>query len=189
MSITLEQYTERLQDLAKQGSERAIESVVIPAANELLANIKNRIIDEGKKSDGSKIGNYSTKPAYFEKEQFIQKSKFKPKGKTGETKFKSGAFHKSMYLEQGYKELRNIQGRPTDKINEFYTGSTMNSYQLQAIQNAVLLGLTNEKSAKIRQGQEGRFGKIFYATKEEIENYNKEVSKYSEDLVLKIFNG
>lgn len=189
MSITLEQYQHKLQELAKQGSERAVETIIVPAANELLANIKNRIIKEGRKSDGSKIGNYSTKPAYFEQQQFIQKGKFKPRGKTGETTFKTGALHKSMYIPTGYKGLRDLQGRPTDKINEFYSGSTMLSYQMQIEPNTILLGLTNEKSAKVRAGQEKRFGKIFYATQEELKEYNQNVAKQSKELVTKIFNG
>lgn len=189
MSITLEQYQNKLSQLAKEGSEKAIESIVVPAANELLANIKNRIIKDGQKSDGSKIGNYSVKPIYVEREAFIQKSKFKPKGKTGKTTFDNGRPHKSMYLQQGYKELRSIQGRPVDKINEFYSGSTMASYQMEVQSNQVLLGITNEKSAKIRAGQEKRFGKIFSATRQEIEDYNKEVVKGNKDLVSRIFNG
>lgn len=188
MSITLEQYQDKLRELARQGSEKAIERVVVPAANELLANIKNRIIRDGQNSAGQKIGNYSTKPAYFEKEQFIQKGKFKGIGKTGQTKYASGAMHKSMYLPQGYKQLRDIQGRQTQFINEFYTGDTMLAYQMQPKDKEVLLGLTTERAAKIRHGQEAKRGRIFSATEEEIKEYNENVSKHSADLLTSIFN-
>lgn len=187
--ITLTEYQDKLRQLASAGAEKAMEAIIVPAANELLANIKNRIIREGRKSDGSVIGNYSVKPAYFEREQFIQQGKFKPQGKTGKAQFKSGAFHKSMYLKSGYKELRDIQGRPTDKINEFYSGSTMLSYVLQAKDKEVLLGLSNEKSAKIRAGQEKRFGAIFSATEQEKKEYSDNVAKQSNEFVTKIFNG
>lgn len=189
MSITLEEYQGKLQQLAREGSENAIERILVPASNELLANIKNRIIQEGQKSDGSKIGNYSTKPMYVEQQAFIQKSKFKPRGKTGETTFDNGQPHKTMYLQQGYSQLRSIQGRPVDKINEFYTGSTMNSYQLQVESGQILLGLTNEKAAKVRAGQEKRFGKIFYAKKDELDEFKKDLLNKNKELVTQIFNG
>lgn len=188
MSLTLEEYQDKLRELARQGSEKAIESVVVPNANLLLASIKNRIIQDGQKSDGSKIGNYSAKPAYFEKQQFIQKGKFKGIGKTGQTKYTNGAMHKSMYLPGGYKQLRDIQGRPTNQINEFYTGDTMLAYQMQSKDKEVLLGLVNERAAKIRHGQEKMFGRIFSATDDEIKEYNQNVSKESADLVTSIFN-
>jgi len=81
--------------------------------------------------------------------------------------------HKTMYLQGGYKELRDIQGLRTDIMNLYYRGDLINSYQMQKQAQSVLLGLTSEKEALKRHGLEDRFGNIFYASQEETEAYIK----------------
>lgn len=217
--MELTEYTRKLQELAQEGAKKAIERVIVPAATELLADIKNRIIREGKGTDGNKIGNYSTKPIYATKEQFIQKGKFKGVGKDGfigkrlvsEKKYKivkrtlkSGKIEqrlvsenryrvetkkpKTMFLEYGYKELRDIQGRETSFINMEYSGSLLLSYSLQANNNEVLIGFISEKSKLIRKANEKRFGAIFSATQEEKERYNKTVAENSLEITTSILN-
>lgn len=216
--MTLEEYTERLKRLSATYADKAKEAVFVPAANELLATIKNRIVQDGKNSQGSNIGQYSTEPAYFSKNQFVKKSSFKGVGQRGfkgerivserkyrvekvtlksgktvqrlvdEKKFKvEKKAPKSMYIDDGYKGLRDIQGRRTDVMNLSYSGATLLAYQMTFSGNDILLGMTNTEAAKIRQGQEKKRGKIFYATKNEIEDYNKNVREESEQLVKQIF--
>lgn len=218
--MTATEYTQRLIELRNAAQAKTIESVIVPSANELLANTINRIVRKGTRTDGGKIGAYSTAPMYASKEQFIKKSAFTPQGKnrnynvrtnkkTGEqsiyldkqskqkkvtvtdkngNKSVKSANRQTMYLPTGYKQLRDIQGRPTDTINENYTGDTMLSFQLQAVQNGVVIGMVNERAAKIRKGQEKRFGKIFSPTKEELENYAKRVGENLSEIQRKILN-
>jgi len=169
--MTPEQYISKLQELSRLSAD----SIIIPAGNELLATVKNRIVLDGKNSTGNKIGDYSTKSAYFGKEQFDRKSSFKPQGKN--TKGKSASTHKTMYLPMGYKELRDVQGKPTDNIKANYTGSTMAAYQQVAGNKEVLQGFTTDKSSKIRKGIEAKKGDIYKPTNEELNSYNKTVAE------------
>ncbi len=185
--MTPQEYLQRLKSLRDNATEKVVENIIVPNANELLANIKNRIVRDKKNSSGSSIGQYSTKPIYASVDQFDKRGAFKPIGKRGKTK-------KTMYLPAGYKQLRDIQGKPTDSVNLNYTGSLMLSYQMQVKGKEVLLGLTNQESAKIRQGLEngtrGRkgYGKVFYATQQEIANYNKNVTEDTKEIITKVFN-
>lgn len=180
--MTIEEYQEKLRELAGVKSEELAQEIVVPEGNELLATIKNRIQVDGKGSDGSDIGQYSKKPAYYSRDQFDKKGSFKNIGKRGEpTK-------STMYIRDGYYGLRGVQGKPNNKINETYTGSTMLSYQLQPITNGAVIGFVNEKSSKIRQGQEKRRGKIFYATEAEMKEYEKNVAEASAEVTLRILN-
>lgn len=178
--MTLEEYYTNLGKLAEVSSQRALDSIVVPAANELLAKIKNRISQDGKNSNDANIGNYSTKEMYASKNQFVKQGSFRPIGKTGK-KTKS-----TMYLPQGYKQLRQIQGRETAHMNYEYSGSLLLSYQSQDTGSAVLLGFTTERSSIIRKALEQKRGLAFYATDKELEDYNKQVEEQSKELTLTI---
>lgn len=180
--MTLEEYQERLRNLASVAAQSAAEQIIIPNANELLAKIKNRIQIDGKNSSGSDIGRYSKKPAYYSRDQFDKKSSFKPIGKTGK-RTKS-----TMYVSDGYYGLRGLQGKPNDKINETYTGSTMASYQLEPIEKGAVIGFLNKQSSDIRKGQEKKRGPIFSATDEEMREYSEQVAKDTAEITLKILN-
>lgn len=180
--MTSAEYIEKLKELLDAAVAKGVAAVIVPNANEFLGSTKNRIMLEGKNSEGQNIGTYSTKRMYAEKEQFV-------KGKT--TLFKAGPRPgaKTMRLDGGYKQLRAIQGRPVDKMNYNYTGDTMLAYQMEVLKDAVLLGLTNERASKIRQGLEAKRGKAFYPTKAEITEYEKNVAADVITLQLKILKG
>lgn len=177
MAQELTDYILKLRELGENASQKLYEEIAVPEDSKLLGTIKNRIILEGKNSAGQSTGHYSTTPAYFDRGAFIQQGKFKAVGKTGKTKKKDGTPHKSMYLPQGYKELRQIQGRESSFKNNEYTGSLMASYQMQVKPEAKtnVLGFTLEKSAAIRRGLEAKQGQTFSATKEEMEHHNKRI--------------
>lgn len=180
--VELTDYTKKLEQLSERYSREAVDSVFVPAANEFLATIKNRISQEGRNSQGAPIGQYSTKPGYFGTAAFIRRSSFSPRGKTGEKVFKNGRPHKTEYIPTGYKGLREKQGRRTEVMNMSYSGGTLLSYQMQARQQDVVIGMTNNEAAEIRHGQEKKRGRIFYGTQEEIGAYTKNVRDESEKL-------
>lgn len=171
--MELTEYILKLRELGENASQKLYEEIGVPADNKLLGTIKNRIILDGKNSAGQSTGHYSTTPAYFSRDQFIQAGKFQPKGKNG----KDGKPHKTMYFPDGYKGLRQLQGRETSFKNNEYTGSLMASYQMEVKPEAKtnVLGFTLEKSAKIRRGLEAKQGQTFSATKQEMEEHNKEI--------------
>lgn len=179
--MELEEYIKKLQGITQDGVTNAFEQIAVPEANELLANIKVRISQDGKGSNNSKLAPYSTNPMYAVRNEFVKKSAFKPIGKTGK---KTKA---SMYLPQGYKQLRDIQGRRTDITNFEYSGVLLSTYQLQAKDKVILLGFVNDRSAKIRKGLEAKRGKTFYATDEEMKTYNTGVATQAEQLTKRLF--
>lgn len=215
MTITPEEYSARLTQLYGLVNGDLAEHTVLPAAADLLIEIKQRVVNEGRATSGAAIGSYSTKPLYASKQQFVAGG-FNPQGKKSKmgitpgdilvptvrykesknlkmgTKFlaivkqrkvknytivKSNyADRKTMYLPEGYKELRNIQSLRTDIVNFRYSGDLLNSYQLQKMSQSVILGLTSEKSAKKREGLEKKFGDVFHATEQEKQNYISKVN-------------
>lgn len=204
-SSQLKAYRDKLKELLDRSNQKALEERIVPAANKLLATVKNRIQRDGERSDGSKIGQYSTKPIYVSADQFDKKSSFKPIGKNetkrkttqvfaiGSQKKKSVAItnqfreRKSMFLLEGYKQLRDIQGKPTQFINLTYRGDLMASYQQQVTNNAILQGLISQVEALKRSGLEARLGQILKPQKSEIDQYREDVTKMEKEQIINAF--
>lgn len=217
--MTLEQYTSRVDELVNLSSQRVIESVLYPAGNALLGAIKKRIQLDGKKTDGSQIGNYSTKPMYATVDQFDKTGPFNPRGKAETGATKSGRdrittanvggkktairnvqgfnaeIRQSMYLPQGYKQLRQIQGKPTGFVNLTYRTDLILDYQANLDTNAVLLGFSKESESLKRKGlEEGTkkrkgYGKVFAPTAQEIKDYGDEVREEISSTIISILKG
>lgn len=199
--MNIEQYQQELRKLTQGLQRYVVERVTYSAASEVLGNIKNRIQREGKDSLGATMPPYSTKPDYFVRDEFVKKSAFKPVGKRGfkgeyvvqsqkiRINRKTGVVSrgdvqnrivkvtpKSMYLQNGYKEFREIQGRQTQKRDLTLSGETMLSYQIGVKGEDIVLGLTNKRAINIRSYQERINGNpIFPATQEEMNQYNKKI--------------
>lgn len=180
--MDFQEYATKLSNYANILSKGVVESVIVPAANELLAITKNRIINEGKNSEGSDIGQYSRKAGYYSPRSFVNKGSFKGIGKNG------GTPRKTMYLANGYYQFRSIQGREVNKVNVNLSGDTMNRYQLSVQPSVIIYGMTTQKASDIRRGNERRFGnKIYASTKQELDNYNKDVAKELAEITTAIF--
>ena len=167
----------------------------------LYTEMHERIFMDNLTVEGFGFGSYSTKPAYFTQKQFVVKGNFKPQGKNESSfgkkvaKYKkedsyngtskstayvasTGEDRKSMYLRNGYKELRAIQGRPVDKINLQY------SFELAI--NGIITntdgGVYQIKFANLLSEQKGRGfekrkrEKIFKPNKQESFNARKYIA-------------
>lgn len=186
--MDIKQYTERLANMVNEAATEAREGIYIRNGNMLLANIKNRIQREGKDSIGAKMSDYSNKPAYYKRDSFVKKGAFKGVGKNGGKKFKNGNSHKSMYLNNGYKEFREIQGRQTQIKDLTLSGDLMLSYVLGTAENAILLGFNQTLQSKKRKGLEKQNGgQIFKATDAEIGDFNENVVKQQNEIINKAF--
>lgn len=196
--MTLEEYNNSLRDLGERTGERLTERVMVVSATRMLASMQNRVFRDGLDSNRNKIGIYSTTPYYASKDQFVRKSAFTPMGKAGvagnirikytdlatrKTKTKvvkaNGEDRKTMYLKDGYKQFRDVQGRPTSEVNLHMRGDLKLSLSLQTKDKEVVIGFNNEQQALKRKWLEQHFknatGTIFPATTEEKEEYSKEV--------------
>jgi len=186
--MTPQQYNERLSQLTDDTANRIREREYFVASNRLLATIKNRIQREGKDSSGSVMPDYSTKPAYFSKDAFVKKGSFKPKGKSETGKFKNGNTRRSMFIDTGYKGLKEVQGMDTKVRTINYSGSTMLSYVIGTTDEAILLGFDRQKASIIRKAQEDKNnGAIFSGTQEELAEFNKSIVDAEKEIVLQIF--
>ena len=119
----------------------------------VLGMQKKRIFEEGKNANGGKIGNYSTKPTYFNPKD--SPVKFQPRGKTGKTEFADGSPHVTRYFGGGYKEVRSTAGRRTDRVNLDFTGKMRFSHTIGFRGDRVVLGFDSAREGK-KAGRPGK---------------------------------
>lgn len=164
--MSIENQIKRLQKLVTRLSNDKLitERVTTVAALESLADYKDRIFTEGKATNESRIGDYSTKPFYAGKSQLkgLPKSKFKPVGKDGKSQFKNGRKKKTTYLSQGYFEFRKRAGRQNRTVDLNLTGASSRSIQLGTRGDLVVFGFTDDKRREILEGNERRFKKAIF---------------------------
>ena len=92
------------------------ERLALVAANAVTVLVKRRVFRDGIAQDGSLIGKYSTKPAYFGiKTPGVPK--LAAKGKTPRAK-------SSYYAKGGYAEYRQAVGRQSAKVDLNLSGAT-----------------------------------------------------------------
>lgn len=81
-----EEYSERLGELYGLISGDLALDTIVPAASDLLFEIKNRIVQEGMNTAGGEIGQYSQKPIYVTPQQFVNSGSLEARGKIGQGK-------------------------------------------------------------------------------------------------------
>ena len=216
--MTLQEYNGNLKELVGKTSHAMSEDIIVTNASRMLGSMHVRVFRNGLDSNGQKIGTYSKRPGYFSKKEFIQKGKFKPVGKRGfkgEKVVDTQKLHKynpilkqfahspekrivkvepqSMFLKEGYKELRQIQGRRTDYVNLEYKGDLEGSLKMEAGEDATLIGFDNEHESKKRKGLEekyrGTINTIFPASDQEKNVYREGVVEDLQEADYEILTG
>lgn len=202
--MTIAEYTTVLERLTSSYADPIRTELYVRGGNFLLANIKNRIQRAGQDTKQRLLLPYSTKEMYVERDQFVKKGAFKPIGKNGTQKTKvfdirtkktrniaiTSEFRerKSMYLANGYKQLRDIQGMPTNIKNLTYSGSTMLAFVLGRSGNTILIGFNQKKAAEIRKYQEQlNGGPIFSATTKEITEFQQYIVKAEIEIITRLY--
>ncbi len=91
---------------------------------------------------------------------------------------KNGKLYKLILLPGGYKQLRAIQGRKTDKVNLNYSGKLQSELNLVVVNNKADIGFTTSYGGTISEALEDKYGKKIWgvskADKKEIINIIKE---------------
>lgn len=163
-----------LQNLSNELDNKMPDVISAVIMVELEAKHKKRIFDDGLNSEGVKIGEYSTKPAYFSKDEFIRKNAFKGKGKPNGTKKKSED-RKSMYLQGGYSEFRDIQGRQNKFVNLKFSGSAERSIGIEKFADSTLYGVRDLVESKKLNGLISRLSDFLSLNESEQEFVKDEI--------------
>ena len=216
MALTPQEFTEKLRDLYGLVGGDLAELALAKPAYSLFKDIRKRIFTEGKNSSDSNIGQYSVKPMYVAKEMFAKPGAFSPRGKKGEVgdklvptyQLKRGAIkptnkqiknysvvkadnkpRKTMYLPQGYKELRDIQALRTDIVDLTYRGDLKKDFAIEKDGQSYLIGFKTKPESLKRLALERQFGPIFYATQQERNKYIQAASFSLNRLTVGTLNG
>ena len=198
MAINLDELAGNLSGIFDAIQEQYAAEITLRGAVQLNLSLHKRIFTDGKDTDGAPIAaGYSTDPIYATKEQIG--GRFKAIGKSTEvekvfTVSKSGIQkqkvikkkrgdtkkdRKTMYLSDGYKELRQLRGRRVDQVNLFLSGSlsaSIKEYQ-QDLKAVVAIASSNEIE-KVTGHEEERYKKdIFKPSKEDVKESNRAMSE------------
>lgn len=142
--------------------KRLQEEVYPNVVETTLNSFKKRIFTNGLDTNGAAIGSYSEKPISVSKKAFVKKSSFTPSSKSGKT----------MSLKNGYKELKQVQGLKSDKVNLVYTGDLKESVVSQKKGTGYAIGFSDKNNSE-KAGQLES-------------NYNKTIFRFSENEKLKM---
>ena len=156
--------SERLEILSQVvNDDNTARRISQAAAIQVIAEYKQRIFFLGLDSSGSQIGTYSVNPFYINPLSLttVSAGGIKPEGKNGQTVFKNGNPHKTKYLTQGYKELRDLTGRQSGTVDLNFSGSLFQSIKVTESGLNSAITYTNDEMAAIMEFQESpeRFAK------------------------------
>lgn len=185
MKYKPEQY---VKEIERRISQLRMADLIYPVATKVHAEKSERIFDKGINGDGNKIGEYSTESSYYIEKQFKKTSAFKPRGKDSESiKFKNGELRKSMFIKDGYKGLKGIQGYKNDTVNLTYSSTLRNNFDAGLTEdNGKVIVRLNSANADKMGWMVSKYGKsTFKHTKEEKEFFINEVTKR----LIKVLNG
>lgn len=119
-------------------------------ARDILPDVADRVFTQGKATDGSDIGSYSTKPIYISKKNSPRSAGIVKK--------------KTLFFPGGYKEFKGAIGRGED-VNLKVFGRLQSDY-LTPLKKDTLKGLSFELkeavNAEKKEGNEKRFGKDIF---------------------------
>ena len=154
--------SERLEILAQVvNDDNTARRISQAAAIQVIAEYKQRIFFLGLDTSGGSIGQYSVNPFYINPLSLttVSAGGVKPQGKNGQSVFKNGNPHKTKYLTQGYKELRDLTGRQSGTVDLNFSGSLFQSIKVTENASVSAITYTNDEMANIMEFQEERFGK------------------------------
>lgn len=160
------------------------------AAASTLRKQATRIFVDGNNSSATPIGKYNaTTPLYVNpKTTGGATSKLgAPKGKTGQSKFKDGTPHKTVWVES-YKVLKGKIGQKNDTVRLVLSGDLRSDFSTSQLRKIGVheyeSGVKREANIKKAQGAEEKYGKIFSSTTAEVQNFF-EVAAKEYNLILK----
>lgn len=170
-------------DMAVRELDQQQGNMLLELATIATADIKDRVIEQGRRADGRKFASpnnptgYSRKPMLANHTGFWNKSGAEriagSKSKRRDLKWvtiqRGGRNIKLFELEGGYEQFRELQGRRVDIVNFSLSGRMWANTNIKsASKNKVTIGgLTKETNDKL-EGNTKRFGKILDLSETEV---------------------
>lgn len=177
-----------IDDLA--AAERQI-AEALPKITEEYAESTNNLVIARIQKEGIPGKVYSTEPFYASPSVFNRKGSFKPIGKNEDKPKKVSVFdtktkkskrvavkedfteRKTMYLGEGYKELREVNGLQTNIVDVTFSGRMMQNIRTLSTKNVdefhvqAIIGATNKENKDKLGGQFNRYGDFLQPTENE----------------------
>lgn len=143
----------------------------IPTINEKMAldataQIKDRLVNDGQKADGSSLGSYSTNevPLFFRKNGKViapfrnalnggGESLYEKVKKENQSRLKKNGGDGSKPRGISYKEWREANNRPTDHVTLSFSGTTLRDIGVvkQVVSGARIITTVGAKNTKVRE--------------------------------------
>lgn len=133
MSITLIEYSKRLNGVIKDLQGGANGQIMAQVASDALAMVKKRVQDKGENAEGAKFPAYSTKPMLASRKGMTGKAYSSiagSKDKRRELEWVTINGHKLFSIPGGYKQYRDLSGRQSGFVDFTFTGSMWNNIKL-----------------------------------------------------------
>ena len=125
-----------------------------------------RIHTQGRASDGSDIGQYSTSPTYINPAK--SPTGFEAAGKGGKTVFaRSGKPHLTRYFAEGYKQYRAQIGLPSDHVTLTLRGDLRDGLTVIKTEAGYGLGWPDAALRDLADALESKYAKKIWASTEE----------------------
>ena len=162
----------------EMNASREDESIII--ANDVMAQVRNRVQERKVNADGTAFGQYSQAlvPQWF----FYGKSNTD----TAEQELKAGNWFVS------YADFRDLNNLPSDDINFTFSGDLFRTTGIVKVENeadttTVVLGGQTTRSEQILEWQEPRYGNIIEPSEQEQEFAFNAHRKRIENLINRVF--
>ena len=181
--MTIEEFNLKLRQALAE-----IEANDVPlrlAAYSSVAAVSKRIFTDGGNANGGQIGQYKADGGIYinPKKAFGGSKLGTPRGKTGETKFKDGRSHVTVYLDS-YKDYKAALGKPSGGayVNLELSGDLKSDFENGKVPtpqergpHEYFIGLKRPINQDKVAGLEQKYGKVFALTDAEVEEFIKDI--------------
>lgn len=186
-TMTAEEWKLKLLETARKIQEDDIPLRL--ATYSTVAIQAKRIFTEGRNTAGNKFEYNSTNPLYLNPSTTFNGGKLgTPIGKTGKKVFESGKKkgqpHKTVFVES-YKDYREKIGRESSFVNWELSGDLKLDFEnpqsgrptpIKVSENEYISGLKRTENVEKRNGLESKYGRIFFLSDAEKQNFYKVAS-------------
>jgi len=181
--MTIEEFNLKLRQALAE-----IEANDVPlklAAYSSVAAVSKRIFTDGGNASGGQIGQYKSDGGIYinPKKAFGGSKLGTPRGKTGETKFKNGRSHVTVYLDS-YKDYKAALGKPSGGayVNLELSGDLKSDFENGKVPtpqergpHEYFIGLKRPINQDKVAGLEQKYGKVFALTDAEVQEFIEDV--------------